>query len=264
MCSIINQSAARKFDQSEVTISSRLSNQIAGKQTNDRAGDQWQHQETNEHHRYKVFNLENLRSDQITKQSPARKSDQWDDRIQYLSTNQKPGKRTNQKRGDFNNVRVRTICTVTESSLAFWIFWQTMTMFTCERCGKEYTEKRSLLRHMKTHVDSSQIYSCSICDKEFSRADTRKRHEATHGKRTTFNSICRLTREEWIKHHKPDQRKPPRGNCHLQLDPAQRSDLPCHHHQRPPKTHQEKNQVAPIDAESFFQTFSYETKAWFV
>jgi hypothetical protein len=38
MCSIINQSAARQSDQSEVAISGRLANQIAGKLTNDRAG----------------------------------------------------------------------------------------------------------------------------------------------------------------------------------------------------------------------------------
>jgi hypothetical protein len=79
--------------------------------------------------------------------------------------------------------------------------------------------------------------------------------------RTTFNSICRPTREEWIKHHKPDQRKPPRGNCHLQLDPAQRSDVPCHHHQRPTKKRTELHRLVP---ESSFQTFSCETKAWFV
>ena len=52
---------------------------------------------------------------------------------------------------------------------------------------------------------------------------------------TTFTSICRPTREEWTRHHRPDQRKLPRGNCHPQLDPAQSSDVPCHHHQRPTK-----------------------------
>ena len=64
----------------------------------------------------------------VSNQSTARKSDQWDDRILYPTTNQKPGKRTNQKRGDFFYVRVPTICLVRESSLVFWIFWQTNTM----------------------------------------------------------------------------------------------------------------------------------------
>ena len=61
-----------------------------------------------------------------------------------------------------------------------------MTMFTCERCGKEFTEKRNPLRHMKTHVDSSQTYSCGVCDKVFSRPDHRKRHEAAH----SYNLTC--------------------------------------------------------------------------
>ena len=46
--------------------------------------------------------------------------------------------------------------------------------------GKQFTEKRSLTRHMKTHVDSSQTYPCNICGIEFSRPDTKKRHEESH------------------------------------------------------------------------------------
>jgi transposase-like protein len=26
--------------------------------------------------------------------------------------------------------------------------------YVCDKCGKQFTEKRSLTRHMKTHVDS--------------------------------------------------------------------------------------------------------------
>ena len=38
MCSIVNQSTARKSDQSEVAISGRLTNQKPGKRTNQKAG----------------------------------------------------------------------------------------------------------------------------------------------------------------------------------------------------------------------------------
>jgi hypothetical protein len=38
MCSIVNQSTARKSDQSEVAISGRLANQKPGKGTNQKAG----------------------------------------------------------------------------------------------------------------------------------------------------------------------------------------------------------------------------------
>jgi uncharacterized C2H2 Zn-finger protein len=59
-----------------------------------------------------------------------------------------------------------------------------MTMFTCERCGKEFTEKRNLTRHKKTHLKdpmvTGQTYSCGVCDKVFSRPDRRKRHEMAH------------------------------------------------------------------------------------
>ena len=50
----------------------------------------------------------------------------------------------------------------------------------CDKCGEQFTEKRNLTRHMKTHVDSSQTYPCNICGKEFKRADHRKRHEESH------------------------------------------------------------------------------------
>jgi hypothetical protein len=30
--------------------------------------------------------------------------------------------------------------------------------YVCVKCGKQFTEKRSLTRHMKTHVDSSTAY----------------------------------------------------------------------------------------------------------
>jgi DNA-directed RNA polymerase subunit RPC12/RpoP len=53
--------------------------------------------------------------------------------------------------------------------------------YVCVKCGKQFTEKHSLTRHMKTHVDSSQTYSCDVCGKEFKRADHRKRHQESHG-----------------------------------------------------------------------------------
>jgi predicted RNA-binding Zn-ribbon protein involved in translation (DUF1610 family) len=132
------------------------------------------------------------------------------------------------------------------------ILGQTMTMFTCERCGKTFTEKRNILRHIKTHLDSSQTYSCSICDKVFSRADNRKRHEATHGQHTC--QICNhsFQRMDHFQHHlqthqrrmdetsqtgpkKTTKRKlsPPAG-----CSPKQRRTVSL-----PAKTHQEKSRV---------------------
>jgi len=60
-------------------------------------------------------------------------------------------------------------------------------MFTCEKCDKEFTEKRNLLRHMKTHLQSTEAYTCDVCGKEFDREDARNRHIKTHLKDATVS-----------------------------------------------------------------------------
>ena len=74
---------------------------------------------------------------------------------------------------------------------------------------------------------------------------------------TLFTGICRPTGEEWTKHHRSDQRKPPRGNCHLQLDPVQSSDVPSHYHQRPTKKRAELHRFMP---DSALKTIFWGTK----
>jgi hypothetical protein len=39
-------------------------------------------------------------------------------------------------------------------------------MFSCERCDKEFTEKRNLTRHQKTHLLSTEAYTCDACGKD--------------------------------------------------------------------------------------------------
>ena len=65
-------------------------------------------------------------------------------------------------------------------------------------------KKRSLLRHMKTHVDSSHTYSSGICDKVFSRPDHRKRHEAAHS--YSFNRMDSLARHR-AQHERPETKQ---------------------------------------------------------
>jgi DNA-directed RNA polymerase subunit RPC12/RpoP len=52
--------------------------------------------------------------------------------------------------------------------------------YVCDKCGKQFTDKSNLIRHMKTHVQSSKTYPCDVCGNEFKRADHRKRHEESH------------------------------------------------------------------------------------
>jgi KRAB domain-containing zinc finger protein len=58
-------------------------------------------------------------------------------------------------------------------------------MFSCERCDKEFTEKRNLTRHQKTHLLSTEAYTCDACGKDFDREDARNRHMKTHLKDST-------------------------------------------------------------------------------
>ena len=58
-------------------------------------------------------------------------------------------------------------------------------MFSCERCDKEFTEKRNLTRHQKTHLLSTEAYTCDACGKDFDREDARNRHMKTHLKDLT-------------------------------------------------------------------------------
>ena len=82
--------------------------------------------------------------------------------------------------------------------------------FTCDKCGKQFTEKRNLTRHQKTHVDSSQTYSCGVCGKEFKRADNKKRHEEAHDQRRFFecpHCTSSFTREPDLKRHVSNRHK---------------------------------------------------------
>ena len=148
-------------------------------------------------------------------------------------------------------------------------------MFSCEKCGKEFTEKRSMLRHMKTHLQSTeaytcdvdgkdfdredarnrhptvsgQTYSCGVCGKEFSRADNRNRHEAAHSYSLTcgvcsqyFNRLANLAHHR-SQHERPEakQRLPMKRPAAPEPGPTpkqRRTVLP------PAKTHQEKSGVA--------------------
>jgi len=82
--------------------------------------------------------------------------------------------------------------------------------FTCDKCGKQFTEKCNLTRHQKTHVQSSQTYSCGVCGKEFKRADHRKRHQEVHDQRLFFecpHCTSSFTREPDLRRHVSNRHK---------------------------------------------------------
>ena len=122
-------------------------------------------------------------------------------------------------------------------------------MFSCEKCDKEFTEKRNLTRHQKTHVDTSQTYSCGVCSKEFSRANTRNRHEAAHSYSLTcgvcgqyFNGRDILARHR-AQHERPEakQRLPMKRPAAHEAGPSPKQRRTV---SPPTNTHQEKSRVA--------------------
>ena len=91
--------------------------------------------------------------------------------------------------------------------------------YVCDKCGKQFKEKRSLTRHMNTHVDFSQTYPCNVCGKEFKSADHRKRHEKSHNYTITCPVCGRYfnRRESMLRHRalherpevRPTMKRPP-------------------------------------------------------
>jgi hypothetical protein len=79
----------------------------------------------------------------------------------------------------------------------------------CDKCGKQFTEKRNLTRHMTTHFQSSQTYSCDIFVKEFSRPDNKKRHQESHDYAITCPACSQyFNRRESMLHHRALHERP--------------------------------------------------------
>ena len=86
---------------------------------------------------------------------------------------------TNKKRRSNLKTGIKNIEFVLPPNIAY-VSILSSQKYVCDKCGKQFTEKRNLTRHMKSHVHSSQTYPCDVCEKEFKRADHRKRHEESH------------------------------------------------------------------------------------
>ncbi|XP_049809539.1 zinc finger protein 671-like [Schistocerca nitens] len=50
------------------------------------------------------------------------------------------------------------------------------SIFLCNRCGRSYSAKSSLVRHQKYGCDDIRRFICSLCGKKFKRCDTLSEH----------------------------------------------------------------------------------------
>ena len=84
-----------------------------------------------------------------------------------------------------------------------------MEDYKCNTCSKVFTEKRSLVRHVKNTHEKQQKHKCEICEKDFSRLfDLRRHKESTHHRTSEIpcpkcNKI--INRADNIKYHKCKQ-----------------------------------------------------------
>ncbi|XP_078681083.1 uncharacterized protein LOC144916013 [Branchiostoma floridae x Branchiostoma belcheri] len=60
--------------------------------------------------------------------------------------------------------------------------------FSCETCGKVFTQKRNLTRHQKSHDTTKVTHRCEICDKTFTRlSDMKRHHQQKHESTATIH-----------------------------------------------------------------------------
>ncbi|XP_056286147.1 gastrula zinc finger protein XlCGF57.1-like isoform X1 [Pseudoliparis swirei] len=76
--------------------------------------------------------------------------------------------------------------------------------FSCDVCGKRFTERGALKRHMIVHT-GEKPFSCDVCGKRFTERGALKRHMIVHTGEKPFScDICekRFTRQGSVKTHK--------------------------------------------------------------
>ncbi|XP_040275520.1 gastrula zinc finger protein XlCGF67.1-like, partial [Bufo bufo] len=58
--------------------------------------------------------------------------------------------------------------------------------YSCSECGKCFTEKSNLLRHMRSHT-GKKTYSCSKCEKCFNQKSDLVKHERIHTREKPYS-----------------------------------------------------------------------------
>ncbi|XP_015241676.1 PREDICTED: histone-lysine N-methyltransferase PRDM9-like [Cyprinodon variegatus] len=70
--------------------------------------------------------------------------------------------------------------------------------FVCKTCGRSYTERRSLARHMRSHSGETP-YQCVLCEKYYCDRNTLNYHLRTHTGEKPFG--CTMCSKSFIQRH---------------------------------------------------------------
>eukprot|EP00794_Sanderia_malayensis_P020852 gene20852-22897_t len=97
--------------------------------------------------------------------------------------------------------------------------------WTCERCKKKFTHKKSVSRHIKTCRYSSKpaCFACTSCQKNFNRLDVLKRHQKTCQQKKKTTKQCQICLKVFAKssnlkrHQKIHNFELKCKNCNLML-----------------------------------------------
>lgn len=68
---------------------------------------------------------------------------------------------------------VHRICTVNR------VLFQMVTPYRCDTCGKYFTQKPGLKKHIRIHT-GERPYKCPICNRGFTQSSSCKIHLRTH------------------------------------------------------------------------------------
>ncbi|KAI8519518.1 hypothetical protein Bbelb_027750 [Branchiostoma belcheri] len=107
-------------------------------------------------------------------------------------------------------------------------------VFYCNKCGKDFSEKRSLTRHQNSaHTASPTCYICKKCNRTFSRLDALKRHEKQHAAGASHQeSDVRGKTFAMVSDNSNERSEPTTYRCETCEETFTRRDAMNRHHQQ--------------------------------